>query len=222
MNEHDFYNLISPTTPIVLLIGILVGIFNFRHFSKGFRVIFAYLVMALIIDLLSRYFGYYSHLKYNLFLHPIYGFLELVFFSTLYYKYILHSKSIPLLLFIIFMLLLIVFEFVFVNKLFDQKSFQSFGRVIADLSIISFCLLYYWEVFKGRVAMRPDISFLNATAIIYYSINLIIFLFINFLVNESLRIVNVFWMVNLISVISFYLVLIWLIWQDGKIRKILR
>jgi hypothetical protein len=222
MDLPQFWNLIFLTSPIVLLIGIFIGIFIYGHLSKGFRVIVYYLVICLITDLISRYFGSYSHLKFNLFLIPIFGFLELVVFSTLYYKYILQSKSIPLLLFMILMLLLIVFEFVFADKLFNQKSFWSFGKVIADLSIISFCLLYYWEVFKGEIEVRDDISFLNATVIVYYSINMILYLFINFLVNENLRIVNVFWMVNLISMISFYLVLIWLIWQDGKTRKILQ
>jgi len=222
MKENDFFNLIGLTSPIVLLIGIIIGIFYFRNLTKGFRMIFLYLVMALIIDLLSRYFGYYSHLKFNLFLLPIFGFLELVIFSTLYYKYILHSKSIPLLLFIIFMLLLIVVEFVFFNKLFDRKSFQSFGRVIADSAIISLCMIYYWKLVQGKVVMRSDINILNATVIIYYSINLILFLFINFLVNASIHIVTVFWTVNLVALIAFYLILIYLIWQDGKTRKILR
>ena len=222
MNLMHFLSLISPISPILLSLGIIIGIFYYRNLSKEFRVIFAYLVMSLLIDFLSRYFGYLSHFKYNLFLHPIFGFLELAFISTLYYKYILHSKSIRLLLYIIFMLLLIVVEFAFFSKLFDLKSFQSFGKVIADLSIISFCFLYYWELVKGKIIMRSDINFLNATVIIYYSINLIHYLFINFLVNASIHLITVFWAVFSISIIAFYLILIYLIWQDGKTRKILR
>src|ERR1035437_2040913 len=121
MTPNDFYKLITLISPIALLIGIIIGIFYFRYLSKWSRVIFAYLVMSLICDFLARYIRFYSHLKYNLFLHPIFGFLELVFFSMVYYKYRLHSKSIPLLLFIIFMLLLIVVEFVFFSKLFDAN-----------------------------------------------------------------------------------------------------
>lgn len=218
----QFMTLISSISPILLSLGIIIGIFYYRNLSKGFRVIFAYLVMSLIFDLVYRYFGFYSHLKYNLFLQPIFGFLELVFFSTLYYKYILQSKSIPLLLYIIFMLLLIVVEFVFVSKLYNPKSFQSFGRVIDDSAIISLSMIYYWKLVQGKVIMRSDINILNATVIIYYSINLIHYLFINFLVNASIQIITVFWMINLITLISFYLVLIYLIWQDGKTRRILQ
>ena len=222
MNLMHFLSLISPITPILLSLGIIIGIFYYRNLSKGYRVIFAYLVMSLFIELLSRYFGIYSHFKYNLFLYPIFGFLELAFLSTLYYKYILHSKSIPLLLFIIFMLLLIVVEFVFVSKLFNGKSFQSFGRVISDLAIISLCMLYYLKLVQGKVVMRSDINILNAILIIYYSICIIHDLFYNFLVNASIHIIAVFWAVNFISIIAFYLILIYLIWQDGKTRKILR
>jgi hypothetical protein len=222
MNEHDFYNLITPASPIVLFIGIVISIFYFRNLSNGFRVIFGYLLMSLFIDLLTRYFGFYSHLKYNLFLFPIFGFLELAFLSTLYYKYILHSKSIPLLLFIIFMLLLIVVDFVFFSKLFDRKSFQSFGRVISDSTIIYLAMIYYLKLVQGKVVMRSDINILNGTVIIYYSINLILYLFINFLVNASIQIITVFWMINLVTLIAFYLILIYLIWQDGKTPKLLR
>jgi len=222
MNLMHFLNLIDPITPILLSLGIIIGIFFFRNLSNGFRVVLGYLVMSLFIDLLSRYFGDYSYLKFNLFLIPIFGFLELAFISTLYYKYILHSKSIRLLLFIIFMLLLIVIEFVFFSKLFDAKSFQSFGRVIAESTIISLCMLYYWKLVQGKVVMRSDINILNAAVIIYYSICIIHDLFINFLVNASIHILAVFWAINFISTIAFYLVLIYLIWQDGKTRKILR
>ena len=222
MKIMHFLSLISPISPILLSLGIIIGIFFFRNLSNGFRVIIGYLVMSLFIDLLSRYIGYYSHFKYNLFLHPIFGFLELAFISTLYYKYILHSKSIPLLLFIFFMLLLIVVEFVFFSKLFDAKSFQSYGRVIADLAIISLATIYYLKLVQGKVVMRSDINILNATIIIYYSINLTHDIFLNFLVNASIQIIALFWAVNFIALIAFYLILIYLIWQDGKTPKILR
>jgi hypothetical protein len=217
-----FLSLLSPISPILLLLGIIIGIFYYRNLSKEFRVIFAYLVMSLFIDFLSRYFGIYSHFKYNLFLLPVFGFLELAFISTLYYKYILQSKSIPLLLFIIFMLLLIVVEFVFFSKLFNGKSFQSFGRVIADSTIIYLAMIYYLKLVQGKVVMRSDINILNATVIIYYSINLIHDLFTNFLVNASIQIIALFWAVSFISTIAFYLILIYLIWQDGKTPKILQ
>jgi hypothetical protein len=120
------------------------------------------------------------------------------------------------------MLLLIVVEFVFVSKLFDGKSFQSFGKVIADSTIISLAMIYYLKLVQGKVVMRSDINILNATIIIYYSINLTHDLFINFLVNASIHFITVFWAVIFISIIAFYLILIYLIWQDGKTRKILR
>lgn len=219
MEFLKLWSLITIVSPIILLTGVVIGVKNFTQLSNSYKVIVCYLGIALIVDLLFRYLGLYSHFKYNLFIIPIFGLLELAVFSTLYYRYILKSKSVPLFLLIILMHLLIIGEIVFVNKLFHQKSFQSFGKVIADSSIIFFCLLYYWQVFKGKIAIHSDISFLNATVIVYYSINVIIFLCVNFLVNENVRIVTAFWIINLISVTLFYIILIYLIWQDGKIRK---
>jgi len=222
MNQGQLWIFVSSLSPITLMVGLIVGLLYFRYINKGYRILVVYLAGALIMDLLYRYFGYYSHLEYNLFLIPLWGFFELVVFSVLYYKYIFKSGSNILLVFIVMMLLLIASEFFSVSQLFKIKTFQSIGKVIADVAIIWFCFLYYWDVFRGEIAVKSKYGLLNAGILVYYSINLILFLPINFLVNEKLNLVIFFWVVNLISMLLFYFLLIYLIWQDGKTRKILR
>lgn len=178
--------------------------------------------MSLIMDLISRYLGYYSIFKNNLFLIPVFGFLELAIISTLYYKYILKIKSVPLLLFIVTMLLIILYEIIIAPILPYRKYFFSIGKIIADVSVIFFCMYYYWRVFKWQIPIKSQYNLMNAAIFIYYSISLLNYLTINFLINEKLSIVTFFWVIRFISMILFYLVLIYLIWQDGKTRKILR
>lgn len=222
MNQGQLWNLIAIISPVILLIGVIVGILCHKQLNSCYRLIVVYLAICLVTDLFYRFLGYYSHLKYNLFLIPIFGFLELVVFSILYYKHILQNKSKPLLLFIGTMLLLILSEIAFASKLFHQETFHSFGKVIADGSIVFFCLIYCWKVVKGQISIHSEYYFLNAVVFIYYSVNLFIFLAVNFLVNAKLNFVIFFWAVNLISMVLFYLILIYLIWQNGKTRKILQ
>ncbi len=219
MDEYQVWSLISLLSPFVLLVGLAVGVFYYRHLSGSFRLLFAYLVISIAVDLLYRYFGYYSQLKYNLFLIPIFGFLELALFSRIYYRYILKCRSNILLLYIALALLGILLELLFVGRLLHQKSFQSFGKVVDDAAIISFCILYYWRVFNGSIPIVKAHSYLNVAALVYFSINLILFLPINFLVNASLSVVMAFWVLNLVSIVLFYIVLIFLLWQNGKTRK---
>jgi hypothetical protein len=222
MSPGQIWKIVSCLSPITLMIGLIVGLLYLRYISKDYRLLIFYLAVAFIMDLLFRYFGYYSDMKYNLFLIPIFGFFELAVFSYLYYKYILKSVSTGLLVFIAIMLLLIISEIFSINELFRIKTFQSFGKVIADVAIIWFCLLYYWEVFNGKIAVKSKYGLLNAAILIYFSINLVLSLPINFLVNEKLNLVIFFWVVNLISMLLFYFLLIYLIWQDGRTRKILQ
>jgi len=222
MSPGQIWSLISSLSPITLMLGIIVGLRYLRYICKGYRLLVVYLAGAFITDLLFRYFGYYSHLKYNLFLFPIFGFFELVVISVLYYKYIFKRVSKSLFAFTVTMLLLITGEIFSINKLLQIKTFYSFGKVIADVSIIWFCLIYYWQVFKGEIPVKSKYGTLNAAILIYFSINLVLSLPLNFLVNEKLNVVVIFWIVNLISMLLFYFLLIYLIWQDGKTRKILR
>jgi hypothetical protein len=210
MSQNQLWHYLTYSSPLVLLIGILVGLTYFRRLSQGNRIIFYYLVICLLMDLLCRYFLHVSHLKTNLFLLPIFAFLELLVFSVLYYKYIFRSKSKLLWLFIVVMHLIVLVDVATLSRLFHKESIFSYGKVIADISILFFCMMYYWKLSKGQISIVSKYMRLNAAILIYYSINLIIFLSHNF------------WAVNLVSAVSFYLYLTYLIWQNGKIRKILQ
>ena len=88
MSSGEIWSIVSCLSPITLIVGLIVGLLYFRYISKGYSVLVVYLAVSFIMDLLFRYFGYISHLRYNLFLIPIFGFFELAVFSVLYYKYI--------------------------------------------------------------------------------------------------------------------------------------
>ena len=222
MIHKELWYIVSFASPIVLLMGIIVGLLNFIRLGAIYRIVVVYLAICFVTDLLTRYLGAYSHMKYNLFMIPIFGFLELVVFSILYYKHILRIKSNYLLLFIVAMLLLILSEIAFAPRLFHRETFHSYGKVIADVSVLFFCLLYYVQVFKGHIPVNSGCSVLNSVVFVYYSVNLLIFLAVNFLVNAKLTYVVFFWVVNLISMVLFYLILIYLIWRNGKTRKIMQ
>jgi hypothetical protein len=223
--SHYFLNIwliISKIPPLILLVGIFLNIKFHKKLKKIFLLIFIYLCISLIVDILFRYLGIYSHLKFNLFLIPIFGFAELIIYSIIYYKYLVKSRSKILLLLILLAHVLILLEIVFIKKSMTQKTFHSFGKVIADSVIILYCLSYYWNLFKGKIKIKQDIGLLIATTFIYYSVNLLIFLCVNFLVNANIVLVTSFWTINIISNSIFYTILTYLIWQNGKTQSISR
>lgn len=222
MTSGQLWGLISFISPFTLLIGVFIGLFFYKYLNKISRLLLLFLGMNLAVELLFRYFGYYSSLRYNLFLIPIFALFEIAFYSVLYYKHILRSKSNILITFSIVSFLLALVSLCFYKTLFQQKTFHSFGKVVADLTVIVFCITYYWRLLTGKIKQVKEVSQLNATFLIYYSVNLILFLPINFLVNASINIVFLFWVINLVSLVLFYLVLTYMIWRNGKTQKCLQ
>ncbi|WP_264789307.1 hypothetical protein [Aureispira anguillae] len=115
---------------------------------------------------------------------------------------------------------LILLDFLFLCDLFNAETFYAFSKVIADLTIIILCLIYYWKVLKEEMPIDKELLLLNSGFISYFSINCFIFLSINFLINESLDLVTPFWTLNALSALFLYLFLTYMIWQHGKIQKI--
>lgn len=214
--------IITLLSPLILLLGIIIGVYYRKHLNGCFRLLLAYLILGVLTELISKYFGYYSSTKYNLFLIPIYGLLELVLFSILYYRYIIRNRSKLYIYFILFLICLIIIDLSRIESMFKASSFQSYGKVIADAGIVVFCLIYYLDVVKGKIKPTFELNLLNAASIIFFSLNLIIFLAINFLVNANYGIVMFFWFFNLTIVCLYYMIIIYLIWRNGKTRKSLR
>lgn len=175
------------------------------------------MIAALLTDVASRIFM--KIMNYNLFLIPIFGFIELSIFSIIYYKHIYKTKS-KLLWFIIALTFLLIFQDLFFrDQLFDPSRFNSFGKVISDLVILFFALSYIIQGVNKTSPLRKDYLILSFVLLFYFSINMLFTISVNFLVNEQISIVIVFWVMNLIFTLLFYVALIYLLWQNGKIQK---
>lgn len=199
----------------------IAGLSSFYFYKKlipQYKLIGVYIWLSIIIDLFTAYFM--KSTGYNLFLLPIYSLIELAIFSCIYIRFFL-KKNTPLLQGILLLThSLIILDFLFLCDLFNSKTFYAFSKVVADVTIILLCLNYYWSTLKEETPINKELLLLNSVFIGYFSINCLIFLSINFLVNESLDLVTPFWLLNAISVLFLYLFLTYMIWQHGKIQKI--
>lgn len=178
------------------------------------------MIFALLIDIASRIFM--LTIKYNLFLIPIFGLMELFLFSFIYYKYIFRTYNKIALAVIIVAIVVVVQDLFFREKLFDPSRFNSFGKVVSDLVILFAALLHIFRSMNSSLPFRKDYLILSFVLLFYFSINMLFTVAINFLVNEKMNIVFAFWAINLIFTLLFYIALSLLIWQNGRIRKSLQ
>lgn len=210
--------LISYTSPLLLVLGLVIALFYLKRLSKPFIIIALYFLVALIVDVICRAWGLFSTSKNNLFIIPIFGIIELAIFSLLYYKYMLKSTSKMLMSYIIIALTFVFLDIIFIDYQ-AIKSFQSFGKILDNLSIIFYCFLFIWQSIKAGEKVEKVAVQINFGVLLYFSINLLIYLPINFLINANSNVIYYFWMINLFSTIIFYVFLIHLTWLNGRTHK---
>lgn len=153
---------------------------------------------------------------------PFYALVELFLFSWIYVKYLLKPHSKLLMVFLAAIHMLILAEIIFSPWLYTRNGFFSISKPIANFSITLLCLIKYYQIVTTQKKKENQNLALNAIVLTFFSINLLIFLSINFLITNNPTIVGYFWFFNLITVILFYISLIILLWQNGRTRFSLR
>lgn len=191
--------------------------FFYKSLSTHYKFINIYIWLGILIDLLTTYFM--KSTGYNLFLLPIYSFAELAIFSSIYLRFFLKGENLVLKGLLLLAHSLILLDFLFLCDLFNAETFYAFSKVVADIAIVILCLKYFSNILKEETPIKKELLLLNSVFIGYFSINSIIFLSINFLVNESLDLVTPFWVLNALSALFLYSFLTYMIWQHGRIQK---
>ena len=201
---------------IILLFGVILGVLYYSRLENIHRILLLYMLVALIIDILGRIMGHYFN--NNLILIPIFGLLELVILSRLYLKHLIVIKNkywlIPLGLLILFNLVEI---FTLINV--EPKDFYCISRVLDALAIVIMSIVFYVKLIASDSPIKPSFLFLNSVVFAFQSLNLILYLPINFLINVESNIKFHFWTTSLVLTLIFYIAIIRIIWIHGKSLK---
>ena len=176
-----------------------------------------YMLFMFIIDIISRICGYYGS---NLLVLLIYSFFELILFSVFYFKFLYNNKHRILASISLIALLYIIFEIIVIKQI-KAMEFQSYAKVLDNLVIIYMALVFFYERINIYKESKWDNFGLNAVILVFFSINLIFFLPINFLINETSGLNHYFWISNLVITVAFYSYLTHSIWKNGRTRRLL-
>lgn len=203
-------------SPLLLILGILIGCANFNSLNGVHKMLLLYFLFSLSIDIVSRILGAYN--DYNLILIPLLGFLELLVFSIIYWKYLLKDRSAISLTVIVVGLAFMIGEIWLVKSL-QSAQFQSYSKAVGSFVIIVLCIKYIVQELNKEGEFDKVNLKLNNMVLLFFSINLVIFLPLNFLVNEQSILKFYFWMANLVLTLSFYALLIRSVWKNGKMGQ---
>lgn len=208
-------------SPIILLIGSMLGAFYITKINALHKKLFVYIIFMLILECVSRILG---QLGNNFIILPVYSFIELLIFTWIFTEHLLNDSrkfySIVCIIGLLYILTEILWHFI-INDL-DIKSYQSYSKVVDNFTVILMSLSFFLEKTKKFETSSIEKYRLNVIILIFFTFNLMVFLPFNFLVNANTNFKFYFWLISIISLIIFYSYLTYSIWQNARHNKSLK
>lgn len=212
--------IVGKVVPYINMIGVLVGIyFLFQSkLNEVFQLLLIYFEISLVfnvsMELAGNYFGN------NLILIPLFGFSELLFYTYFFSKSIFsknkRSRNITLILGGIG-LGYIIFEIINSDPT-KPENFQTYARVVDALLVVTYSMIYLYNSLSNDDRLERNIFALVSGLLVYFSLNVILLLPINFMINEASVIKFYFWFAYTILIILFYIFITYILWKSGKTR----
>jgi len=215
MTFYELLKLFTYITPFILGSVIVIGLYYYRFIKRELQLLLLYIGLCFITEVTSRIVGVFY--KNNLIFIVLFSFFELIFFSIFYQLYFFKRKVRSFIILTTVALLYILWE-VFSLWQVPPSEFQTYSGVISAFFIITIAINYLFEKIEEKEKQSSLIK-LNYAFIIFYSLHLIFFLPINFLINVPSSIKFYFWLANLLLTISFYVYLGREIWRNGLTQK---
>lgn len=201
--------------PLLLLFGIIAGACYYRYLDKKNKFLVVYLSICFTVDILSRIAGeIYNN---NLIFIVIFSLLELVFFYV-YYRVCFFKKNITLYTVATSIASVYMMYEMFTLKDVEPIDFQPYSKVICSFIIIIMSINSLFENIS-KEQQDSTIVKLSSVFVIYFSLNLIFFLPVNFLINVTSSVKFYFWFANLLLTVSLYIFLSKEIWKNGSTQK---
>ncbi len=201
MTVFNFVTYITYLVPLILSILIVYtgtkSPFNVLKFA-----LLGYLITSLAFYFMGEFLG--TIFNNNLILIPIFGVIELLWFSLIYrvitgdrrYYFI----TIPSFICLIYELNTIDFHL--------PVHVESYTRFVSTLSMLLLALFYCFTLLKNKwKTYVPSLFFFNAALLIYASFSCLYYLPLNLLLNGKSESKFLLWFINIIITLVFYLII---------------
>ena len=206
--------------PLILVVGLVTGIYYYKYLNRLHRNLLFYLFLMFIADITSRFLAQTGN---NHIVLLAYSFIEILGVSYFYYRFLLTKKHISMFVVNTIAMVYILWElcyYLFYNV--SIKYFQPYAKIADNFVIILLALTFLYEKMNSYKESRWDNFRLNIAVLIFFTLNTLIFLPFNFLVNEKSGVKFYFWTGNVTLLLLFYSFLINEIWRNGRQNKLTR
>src|SRR5690554_562703 len=180
-----FFRILSIATiiiPVVLVIGMVGSGYYYRFLKKEFKLLVLYLAGCLFFDISSRAAGeFYGN---NLIFMVVFSLFELLFFSV-YYQTCFFQRKIWW-----YRIATLAGSFYIGYEIYtlisvNPEHFQTYSKTFTAFLVIIMGIDFFFKKIRNEHLDSTYTIKLNSIFIIYFSLNLIIFLPVNFLINVA-------------------------------------
>lgn len=207
--------------PVMLSSGLLIILWKRNLYDRTQQMVFSYLAIALLFDLLTRFWP--TQNSNNLAVVSLYAIGELLLITPLY-QILLEGRNrrAALLLCAVGMLYLIWENLHVIPGIqsADMKVYQTYGRAVVAIITLVQGLWYALKSIRKPGSERLEYARLNAVFLTYYAFSFVVYLPINFWVSATTPWRYAFWTFNLLLLILFYAFLIFHLWRFGNNKRL--
>lgn len=211
---YKIINLSTFLVPLLCIVGFIIGMYNYKKLTTDYKI----LTFLFLYTLANEIFSYVTaiYLGSNLFFISIYALAELFFL----YSFLRLQKKRNKKYFDFLFALLIAFNFyeIFNVNFLNFDLFQTYSRSLNSIFLLGTGLLIILHKLN-----KEEFDASNKLLIAlpcFVTINALIYLPLNVLINYKDISVYVVWFVNVLNLIVFFSIIIYQIWKFGKIQKV--
>lgn len=192
-----------PAITIILLFVGLVQHFWVRANTSP-KNVRTYLFFLFCLECLSLFYSIFGNGE-NIFLFGLAPFINLFFFLKIQKSFIENiAKSLSYVLMIASIPTAILFYSFSSNK----EGFQGYSLLICGAIIVLISAFYTYFIVSGRFPIDKNTLRFNYAALLFFSMDVFLSIPSNFLINASVLIVWVFWIIRWLLLVNFYVSLI--------------
>ena len=143
MSLSEFSFQLGKLSPLILILGILLGIFSYKKLDAVHKSIIFYFLMMLLVDIYSRFLWRYGNNQVTLL---VYSLIEVIGVGYFYHKIFLKRKYIITIAINILVVIYIIWElfsYLFLDS--NVQHFQPYAKVADNFVIIVLSLTFLYE-----------------------------------------------------------------------------
>lgn len=209
----SFQDFLTYLSPLVLLLGSIIGIFSIQRISPVSKVLLMYLIVSFITDIISRIL--LESYGNNLIVLLVYSAIELLMISCIYG--LLKTEKWVVILLTSMGIAYIIGEIIYIDS-YDVDTFQTYTKIVSSFILVIFSFRYFLDNLVKEQIIQGEVQWLNFTILFYFALNIILLLPLNLLINQSETSIVFTWYAYLIATVAFYSYLSIFIWKNGRIQ----